>query len=108
VTGVLTLLFSRGHYSIDVVIAYWITTRLWWMYHTLANNPGLVDGSNKHNYLSNVWWWYIFRYFEIKVGRPLPKRYNWPLPKKLLRWRPSAWRSGGSTAAANRDARDAA
>ena len=39
VTGVLTLLFARGHYSIDVVLAYWVTTRIWWIYHTMANNP---------------------------------------------------------------------
>lgn len=39
VTGVLTLLFARGHYSIDVLLAYWITTRVWWIYHTMANNP---------------------------------------------------------------------
>lgn len=29
ITGVALLLMARGHYSIDVIIAYWITTRLW-------------------------------------------------------------------------------
>ncbi len=80
-TGVLTLLFSRGHYSIDVVIAYWITTRLWWIYHTLANNPTLIVKENKHNYMNRFWWWYIFVYFEGNVGRPLPKGFGWPLPQ---------------------------
>ena len=61
VTGILTLLFARGHYSIDVLIAYWITTRLWWIYHTMANNPKLMDPDNKHNYLTNIWWYYLFR-----------------------------------------------
>jgi shingomyelin synthase len=99
---VITLLLGRGHYSIDVVIAYWITTRLWWTYHTLANNFGLTDRGNRYNYLANEWWWLVFRYFEAKVDRPLPRRYNWPLPKKLLRWRPLAtWRSRRSAAAVN-------
>ena len=84
VTGILTLLFARGHYSIDVLIAYWITTRLWWIYHTLANNPDLIRRENKHNYLSKFWWWYIFRYFEANVGRPLPKGFSWPLPQFVL------------------------
>ena len=62
--GIVTLLLSRGHYSIDVVIAYWITTRLWWMYHTLANHEVLKSADNSENYLNKIWWWYIFNYFE--------------------------------------------
>jgi len=89
VTGVLTLLFARGHYSIDVVLAYWVTTRIWWIYHTMANNPEFLKGDGaKHNYLLNIWWMYIFRYFEAGVGRPLPKGFNFPWPKRLTRFRP--------------------
>ena len=29
IIGVTLLLMARGHYSIDVILAYWITTRLW-------------------------------------------------------------------------------
>ena len=93
VTGILTLLFARGHYSIDVLIAYWMTTRLWWIYHTLANNPSLVLGDNKYNYMSQFWWFCVFKYFEGNVGRPIPKGFNWPLPKRL-KWRPS-WSGRG-------------
>ena len=60
----MTLLLSRGHYSIDVLIAYWITTRMWWMYHTLCNHEVLKSPENSDNYLNRIWWWYIFNYFE--------------------------------------------
>ncbi|CAL8074797.1 unnamed protein product [Orchesella dallaii] len=40
-TGIIMVLISRGHYTIDVIIAYYVTTRIFWIYHTLANNPSL-------------------------------------------------------------------
>ena len=89
IAGVVTLLIARGHYSIDVVIAYWITTRIWWIFHTLAKNPNLKEvngfGRNENNYLKNLWWWYIFRYFECNVPICLPRRFNCPVPNALLK-----------------------
>jgi hypothetical protein len=84
--GILALLLARGHYSIDVVIAYWITTRMWWLYHTMANHENLKATNNSSNYMAKVWWWYIFRYFEGQVPICLPRQYGWPLPEKLLQW----------------------
>lgn len=83
IAGVVMLLISRGHYTIDVVVAYWITSRLWWTYHTLANNQGLKLRGG-HNHMDNVWWWYIFRYFETNIYAPVPKSYSLPLPRS---WR---------------------
>lgn len=40
--GVFLVLFAHGHYTIDIIIAYYITTRLFWTYHTLANNSFLI------------------------------------------------------------------
>ncbi|CAG0914322.1 unnamed protein product [Notodromas monacha] len=37
-SGVVMILYSRGHYTVDVIIAYYITTRLFWTYHTFSNN----------------------------------------------------------------------
>jgi len=109
IAGVVTLLIARGHYSIDVVVAYWITTRIWWIFHTLAKNANLKEidgyGKNDNNYLKNLWWWYIFRWFECNVPVVVPHRYNLPIPQKLVRWQPVQYvlnkipgrRGGGGT-----------
>lgn len=40
--GVVMVLVAHGHYTIDVLLAYYVTTRLFWSYHTLANNNILL------------------------------------------------------------------
>lgn len=40
--GVFMVLVAHGHYTIDILIAYYITTRLFWTYHTLVNNSFLI------------------------------------------------------------------
>jgi len=86
VLGVTMLLLSRGHYSIDVLVAYWVTSRLWWTYHSLAQSKELrIKG--EHNKMDNIWWWYIFRYFESNVPPcPLPRVYSAPLPNSTIIW----------------------
>lgn len=121
-TGIISISISRGHYLIDILLAYYVTTRVFWIYHTLANNYSLrvctymcvyvyymyvyvyivkcmytytylyaylyvficvlihtymyeyvlirdillfvSQTSSQTNYLSRVWWWHLFRYFE--------------------------------------------
>lgn len=41
VVGVIMVQLAHGHYTVDILIAYFITTRLFWLYHTLANNASL-------------------------------------------------------------------
>lgn len=92
VAGVLFLMMARGHYSIDVIIAYWITTRLWWIYHTMCNNGGLLkDSRNKRNYLKKMWWWKLFQYFETNIPVTVPRQYNLPIPNKILRMKPISY-----------------
>ncbi|KAI6171426.1 PAP2-C domain-containing protein [Aphelenchoides bicaudatus] len=76
--GVFCLLISRGHYTVDVVIAYWITTRVFWQYHTLAGFAVLRDGRQEHNHLTKIIWYPLFRYMESNVLRPLPHKYGLP------------------------------
>ncbi|XP_054260898.1 phosphatidylcholine:ceramide cholinephosphotransferase 2-like isoform X2 [Macrosteles quadrilineatus] len=77
--GVIFVLVARGHYTVDVIIAYWVTTRIFWIYHTLANHASLKNRS-PNNLLSRAWWFRIFQYFEGNVGGPLPRVHDWPLP----------------------------
>ena len=90
--GILFLVLARGHYSIDVVVAYWITTRLWYIYHTMTNNGQLLkDSRNSRNYFRKMWWWYMFYYFECNVPVTVPREYNLPIPNRVLRLKPIAW-----------------
>ncbi|XP_065161157.1 phosphatidylcholine:ceramide cholinephosphotransferase 2-like isoform X2 [Atheta coriaria] len=80
VTGVFMLQWSRSHYTIDVIIAYYVTTRIFWIYHTLANNSGLKQSSEK-NLLCRMWWFNLFLYFEGNVGGQVPRQWpDWPFP----------------------------
>lgn len=82
ITGIILLLVGRGHYTVDVVIAYILVTRLWWGYHTLANCR--IMFKTKGNVLRKVWWFRIFGYFEGNVAGIVPNRYSVPLP---VRWK---------------------
>jgi len=83
--GVIFLLLARGHYTIDVILAYYVTSRIWWIYHTLAHNQQLKS-RGEHNFLDNMCWWHVFRFFETKIRGPLPRRYSLPLPKTIKRF----------------------
>jgi len=80
VLGVILLLLARGHYTIDVLLAYYVSTRVWWVYHTLAHNNDLKQ-RGPHNLLTHLWWWRAFSFFEAKTSGALPNRYSLPLPR---------------------------
>ena len=82
--GICSLVVARGHYSIDVLLAYFVTSRLWWIYHTLATNPSLKQRTEE-NILSSAWWFFIFQYFEKNVPSRLPRRYSLPMMSTLRR-----------------------
>lgn len=86
--GVFMVLLSRGHYTVDVVVAYYVTTRIFWIYHTMANSQnGFLKTPSQYNYLSRVWWFTVFNYFEKNVNGPVPRKYEWPFPwpRRFLR-----------------------
>ena len=66
--GVATLLLGRGHYTVDCVVAYWLTTMLWYMYHAMVHAP------QYHHLFQELWLCDIFLYFE--GGHPVTQIQN--------------------------------
>jgi len=70
VAGMIFIVISKQHYTVDVVVAYYVTTRLFWIYHTMANNMELkvhTKISTAKIYLKNK------NYFWFKIC----KKYIW-------------------------------
>lgn len=79
--GVCFVLLAHGHYTVDVVIAYYITTRLFWTFHALLVTAHRGAGHHQHtNMIQREWWYWLFAYLERNVRGPVPRRYDWPLP----------------------------
>ncbi|XP_037116670.1 phosphatidylcholine:ceramide cholinephosphotransferase 2-like [Syngnathus acus] len=76
-SGVLCILVGHEHYSIDVLVGYFITTRLFWWYHTMANTHALRRAPN--NLLSRTWWNPVFNFLERNVQTNVPVVFSWPL-----------------------------
>jgi len=76
--GVVMLMMARGHYSIDILLAYFITTRLWFIYHSIILNP-VFQAKSPTNHLGRLWWWRLAVWFEENVPGPVPCEYEWPL-----------------------------
>ncbi|MEQ2197526.1 hypothetical protein XENOCAPTIV_030842 [Xenoophorus captivus] len=91
ISGVICILVGHEHYSVDVVVAYFVTTRTFWWYHTMANTHtslfirdefplSLVFNSISaqelrgapNNYLSRVWWNPVFNFLEKNVQTTVP------------------------------------
>ena len=70
--GMGILLLAHGHYTIDVIIGYYASTRMFWTYHVLANNAQL-KAAKRWEFYGQAWWFKLFHYFEANVAAPLPK-----------------------------------
>ncbi|KAM9836994.1 phosphatidylcholine:ceramide cholinephosphotransferase 2 [Aulostomus maculatus] len=75
--GVVCILIGHEHYSVDVVIGYFVTTRTFWWYHTMANTHTLRQAPN--NYLSRTWWNPVFNFLERNVQTTVPVVFSWPV-----------------------------
>lgn len=73
--GIFFILAAHEHYSIDVVIAFYISSRLFLYYHTLANTRALKRIDSKRTRV----WFPLFWFFEEKVSGKVPNEYEWPL-----------------------------
>ncbi|KAJ8284896.1 hypothetical protein COCON_G00037460 [Conger conger] len=73
--GIFFILAAHEHYSIDVFIAFYITTRLFLYYHTLANTRAYQQSRRARI------WFPMFSFFECNVNGPVPNEYGWPFSK---------------------------
>ncbi|XP_029376211.1 sphingomyelin synthase-related protein 1-like isoform X5 [Echeneis naucrates] len=73
--GIFFILAAHEHYSIDVFIAFYITTRLFLYYHTLANTRAYQQSRRARI------WFPMFSFFECNVNGPVPNQYHWPFKK---------------------------
>lgn len=70
------ILAAHEHYSIDVFVAFYITSRMFLYYHTLANNRSLMFRDKKRTRI----WFPLFSFFESKCDGIVPNEYEWPFP----------------------------
>lgn len=68
------ILAAHEHYSIDVFVAFYITSRLFLYYHSLANNRVLRQPDCTRTRI----WFPLFSYFESSIDGIVPNEYEWP------------------------------
>ncbi|XP_022316202.2 sphingomyelin synthase-related protein 1-like [Crassostrea virginica] len=77
--GVFLILAAHEHYSIDVFIAFYLTSRLFLYYHTLANNRSLMERDKGRR----RFWFPLFSFFESKCDGVVPNEFEWPVPRMI-------------------------
>jgi hypothetical protein len=88
--GLFFILAAHEHYSIDVFIAFYITSRMFLYYHSLANNKVLLQRDNRRVKI----WFPLFSYFEENIHTQVPNEFEDATPnllkslfKKLFKFR---------------------
>nr|CAB3265853.1 sphingomyelin synthase-related protein 1-like [Phallusia mammillata] len=76
--GVFFVLAAHEHYSIDVVIALYITSRIFLYYHVLANTRSYF-----HSKRIKIWF-PLLSYFECNVPGKVPNEFEWPLDRNRI------------------------
>lgn len=63
----------------DVLIAYWLTSHVFWSYHQVFE---LSPERRAKTPLSRLWWFWLCYWFESEVpeGKML-NEWNWPLSR---------------------------
>ncbi|KAJ0180032.1 hypothetical protein K1T71_004623 [Dendrolimus kikuchii] len=73
--GIFFILAAHEHYSIDVFIAFYITSRLFLYYHTLSNNQALMQNDSSRTRI----WFPLLSFFESQVDGIVPNEYEGPV-----------------------------
>jgi hypothetical protein len=78
--GMILILAAHEHYTIDVLIAFFLTSRLFLYYHSLANNAFLHSISDRRLSV----WFPMFSYFERNTQCMVPNIFRVPWPLTLI------------------------
>ena len=92
--GMVFAVISGGHYTIDVLIAYWLASHVFWSYHQIFEQPA---AARRRQPITNLWWYYACCWFE--AGVPDGRLHNdvaWPFYKPV--WCRRRWRCCRKTA----------
>lgn len=73
--GIFFILAAHEHYSIDVFVAFYITSRLFLYYHTLSNNQALMQRDSTRTRI----WFPMFSFFESSVDGMIPNEFETPV-----------------------------
>uniref|UniRef100_A0AC34Q129 Sphingomyelin synthase-like domain-containing protein n=1 Tax=Panagrolaimus sp. JU765 TaxID=591449 RepID=A0AC34Q129_9BILA len=74
--GIAALVVSGGHYTMDVLVAYWLTSHVFWGYHQMFELPRHLRAQAP---MSRVWWFWLCYWFESDVPEG-QIRNEWSLP----------------------------
>ncbi|XP_032835970.1 phosphatidylcholine:ceramide cholinephosphotransferase 1-like [Petromyzon marinus] len=77
-SGIVAILAAHDHYSIDVLAAYYVTTRLHYTYHSMASTTDLKSRGSG-NWFRKLWWFRIFLILEGNVSTSVPLRFSLPM-----------------------------
>ncbi|CAF1163833.1 unnamed protein product [Rotaria sp. Silwood1] len=86
-TGMFFILAGHQHYSIDILVAWVLSSRLFIYYHTLANNRTYFQRDKNRMRI----WFPFFSYFEENVKQALPNEYCLPGFIKQARTTLNSW-----------------
>merc|ERR1719300_1168431 len=77
--GVFFILAAHEHYSIDVFVAFYITSRLFLYYHTLVNNRAVSKYQESFD-AKRTWFYFpMFSFLEQNVDGRIPNVFELPL-----------------------------
>jgi len=82
--GMFFILAAHEHYSIDVFIAFYISSRVFTNYHTVANLHHSVKENTGTDLLSQNFYFPLIGYLEEHTKGIIPNEYEFPVISKLF------------------------